>query len=176
MGRGITIWLASAVLMAGCGEAGPGATPDGALALSDAHAGREVAAPPGVEAVIEALFDGVRAGDPDAVMAAYSRGDGFVYVGCTTARLGIEAMERMTAMYHGQAGARSATYELLSVRPVGADAAVVTARGSVGGAGSLHWTWVLEREAEGWRIAHEHESWPGCEAPSTHPAMEPPTG
>jgi hypothetical protein len=84
---------------------------------------------------------------------------------------GWDFFSTLVAPYYRAATDVTFQREILQIQLVGTDVAVVTLRGSSSEAPALFWTQVLVREEGGaWLIAHEHESWPGCDEPAPlHP-------
>jgi len=108
------------------------------------------------------------------VLAFYVLDDGFTYVPCTDLVSGGRLFAGLTRSLH--ASYRDAVYalEVLGVRVLGPDAAVVSLQGTM--LTPLYMTVVLRREDDGqWRIVWEHESWPGCPDPTpAHPGAAAP--
>jgi ketosteroid isomerase-like protein len=109
--------------------------------------------------------------DPDSVLSFYLDSDEFVYVGCTDLMFGRDTYSTLVAPYYRNSTDVTFQQEILEIQVLNRTAAVVTLRGSSTEAPSLFWTEVLVRQDDGrWTIAHEHESWPGCdEPPALHP-------
>jgi len=122
-----------------------------------------------VRATSMALVDALNAHDADAVLAFYVLDDAFTYIPCTDFVSGGKLFAGLTRSLH--ASYRDAVYamDVLSVRVLGPDAAVVSLQGTM--LTPLFMTLVLRREDDArWRIVQEHESWPGCADPTpAHP-------
>lgn len=131
------------------------------------QAGAEVAAP---EWAIDALFDAMNASEPDRVLAHYHQGEGLVQVACTTVRRGYRQVEPVIRMWQEDQPETRIEHQVVRTLELGRDVAVVAARGRNHEGLALFWTFVLRREGGGaWRIVQEHQSWPDCREPRTHP-------
>ena len=128
-----------------------------------------------VRAVMGQLTDAMNAHDPDRVLSFYRESEAFVYVGCTDPMFGWSTFSRLVAPYYRTNTDVTFHQEILQLQILSPTTAVVTLRGGSTEAEALFWTEVLVREADGrWLIAHEHESWPGCdEPPPLHPTGAP---
>lgn len=101
-------------------------------------------------------------GDLEGFMAGYARSDALVFTSGGKVRRGWqETHDKFVATY----GAAKDTmgrlvFEVLGVQAVGADGAVVLGRWSLDGpnAGAGVFSVVLERQAEGWKVVHDHTS------------------
>lgn len=122
-----------------------------------------------VRAVSEALVAALNAHDADAILAFYALDDDFTQVACTDMLFGGRGFEALTRSLH--ANYEDAVYrmDVRGVRVVGPDVAVVSLQGTM--LAPLFVTRILRREGDGrWLVVWEHESWPGCAAPSApHP-------
>ncbi|MFC1661453.1 YybH family protein [Gemmatimonadota bacterium] len=128
-----------------------------------------------VREAIEKLTEAMNAHDPDRVLSFYRESDEFVYVGCTDLMFGWDTFSTLVEPYYSTRTDVTFQRETLAIQALDLDAAVVTLRGSSTQAPALFWTQVLVREDDGrWAIAHEHESWPGCnDPPPLHPTGAP---
>ncbi|MEZ4454757.1 MAG: nuclear transport factor 2 family protein [Nannocystaceae bacterium] len=126
------------------------------------------------EAIV-ALLDAQRiawnAGDLEVFMAAYVRAPELVFTSGGAIRRGYD---ETAARYRARYGESKATmgklaFEILEVQPLGADGAIVLGRWTLTEtpeAGSGVFSLALRREAEGWRIVHDHTSAGPKEAPA----------
>lgn len=132
----------------------------------------------GIEAQVRAataeLQSALNAHDPDAILAHYSLDVDFVYVGCTNSMFGGELFGNIVGQYHRTNTEATYEYAVQSVRVLGPASAVVSLQGAAGPL-EMFVTRALVRGDDGaWRIAYEHESWPGCAAPrAPHPGTAP---
>lgn len=115
-----------------------------------------------VRDVLAAQVTAWNAGDLEGFMAGYARSDALVFTSGGKVRRGWqETHDKFVATY----GAARDTmgqlvFEVLGVQPVGADGAVVLGRWSLDGpnAGAGVFSVVLERQAGGWKVVHDHTS------------------
>jgi len=116
------------------------------------------------------LLDAMNAHDVDRVLSYYSIDSDFIYVSCTEFFFG-PTYRSVAGLYYRPSRDVAFEQEIVQVKVLSRDAAVITAHGSSSRAEHLFWTQVWVRNAEGaWRITHAHQSWPGCdEPPSPHP-------
>jgi ketosteroid isomerase-like protein len=115
------------------------------------------------EATVAGLFEALNAGDPEGVLDHYLPTEDFIQIACTTIRPGFAQRERVVRQLYGEAREQPIEAQVVSVQPLGRRSATVAARGRGGDGTSLFWTFVLVRDEGGaWRIAQEHQSWPGC--------------
>ncbi|MCC6996318.1 MAG: DUF4440 domain-containing protein [Deltaproteobacteria bacterium] len=122
-----------------------------------------------VRAVLETQREAWNRGDLDAFMAGYARADELTFTSGGHIQRGFAATQaRYRERYgDGAAGMGQLDFELLAVQGVGADGAVVLGRWRLTGtasAGGGVFSVVLERQAAGWRVIHDHTSVQG-EAP-----------
>jgi hypothetical protein len=88
--------------------------------------------------------------------------------------MGWEAFSSRVGVYYEANPEVEFHQEVLRVQVLSPTVAVAALTGGSSEAEALFWTEVLVREADGWKIAHEHESWPGCSPPSSpHPFTVP---
>ncbi len=102
-------------------------------------------------------------GDLEAYMAGYERSPALVFTSGGAIRRGWEAtLKRYRARYGGDAASMGRlTFEVIDVRPLGADGAVVLGRWALTEtpqAGRGVFSVVFERTADGWRVVHDHTS------------------
>ncbi|MFO0635748.1 MAG: SgcJ/EcaC family oxidoreductase [Nannocystaceae bacterium] len=105
------------------------------------------------------------AGDLDGFMAAYERGDALIFTSGGEIRRGWQTThDRYVARYGGAGGAHqmgSLTFEVLDVRALGSDGAMVLGQWTLTEtpkAGSGIFSLALVRTTAGWRIVHDHTS------------------
>jgi uncharacterized protein (TIGR02246 family) len=116
-----------------------------------------------VRAVLAAQRDAWNRGDLDGYMAGYARDPQLVFTSGGKIRRGWQqALDAYRARY-GDARATMGTlaFEILEVRAVGADAAIVLGRWSLvdtPSAGAGVFSLVLARTRDGWRVIHDHTS------------------
>lgn len=136
--------------------------------------GEEAAAPQPDTRALEGEIDSMltasagawNAGDLEGFLDDYSAGPGMTFLGGSGRIRGIdEVRERYRASYWAPGTARdSLRFEDVEVRPLGPDHALATGRyvlhdPAEGATSATGWfTLVLEREAGGWRIVHDHSS------------------
>jgi uncharacterized protein (TIGR02246 family) len=131
-----------------------------------------------VRGVMEELNAAMNAHDPDRLFKLYLDSEAFVYVGCTDPLFGFESFSVRVGPYYRANSDVTFEQEILQIQILNGGAAVVTMRGSSSEAPALFWSEVLVKGNDGaWRIAHEHESWPGCPDPAPlHPTGMPESG
>ncbi|MDH5588636.1 MAG: SgcJ/EcaC family oxidoreductase [Gemmatimonadota bacterium] len=158
--RSIFALTLAALTVAGCDS--PGAYPS--------REGRDAIVAE-VTGVMQDLTRAMNAHDAEEVLAFYGRTEDFTYLGCTEFILGGSAFAGTVAPFYAAHPEVVFEQEIVGVQVAGPDAAVVTQRGASSEAGALFWTRLVLRGEDGrWRIAMEHESWPGCEEPrGPHP-------
>lgn len=162
MRMGILAALAAG-LVAGCGPA-PEVAPD-ALPQSDLQ---EITAQ--VDSTVASLYEAMNAHDDERVMAHYLPTDDFLYVGVSDAVQGWQAFSSIMAPWYRAHPDVVFEYQVMHIQVLSRGTATVTVRGSSTEAPHLMWTRTLVNHEGQWRIALEHESWPGGEAPSgNHP-------
>jgi ketosteroid isomerase-like protein len=146
--------LAALALLAGCGGALPVArrfVPDDRRA---------------VEAVLVRQQDAWNRGDLEGFMAGYAHTPELVFTSGGHVRRGWqETHDRYLARYGGAGTGASKmgqlAFEILAVQPLGADGAVVLGHWRLTDtpeAGGGVFSVVLERQADGWKIVHDHTS------------------
>jgi beta-aspartyl-peptidase (threonine type) len=116
-----------------------------------------------VETVLTTQRDAWNRGDIEAFMAGYERSPDLVFTaGGDIERGWDEAIARYRERYGGNTeGMGTLDFELLDVRSLGADGAVVLGRWRVTDSpndGSGVFSVVLARSADGWKIVHDHTS------------------
>lgn len=120
-----------------------------------------------VEETLGRLTEAMNAHDPDAVLGFYQHSDDFLYLGCTSFLLGFDTFSSRVGPYYLAKPEVIFHQEVVRTQVLSPTAAVVALRGGSSEAEALFWTEVLVRDADGrWMITYEHESWPGCPAPS----------
>ena len=128
-----------------------------------------------VRAASLALVDAMSAHEPDSILSFYRLDPGFVYVGCTEYLFGGEAFSSVIRGYHVNNPDVRYDAAVRSVRVLGPDVAMVSLQGTSSPDVAIFTTRVLGRGEDGrWRVEWEHESWPGCSAPTPpHPGTAP---
>lgn len=135
-----------------------------------------------IEELLETQRQAWNRGDLDGFLAAYEQSDALLFTSGAKVRRGYAETR---AKYLDRYGSASETmgqlaFELLDVRGLGPDAAIVLGRYRLTDtpeASEGVFTIVLERQAEGWRIVHDHTSAarePGPPPPEPAPASAPP--
>ncbi|MGD2124153.1 MAG: nuclear transport factor 2 family protein [Gemmatimonadota bacterium] len=120
------------------------------------------------------LTTAMNAHDPDQVFEYYRQNEDFLYLGCTDLMAGWETFSPRASSYYMANPLVTFQRETVHVQILSPAVAVATLRGSSSEVEALFWTQVLVKEEGTWRIAHEHESWPGCSPPSgSHPLTSP---
>ncbi len=102
-------------------------------------------------------------GDLDAFLAGYERSDQLIFTSGAKIRRGFSETEQK---YRERYGSSTQTmgkleFELLEIRGIGPDAALVLGRYTLRDtpeAGSGIFSLVFERQADGWKIVHDHTS------------------
>lgn len=128
-----------------------------------------------VRAASLALVEAMNAHTPDSILAFYALDDDFTYVGCTNFMFGPETFAGVVRGYHSANPEVRYDMAVQGVRVLGPDAAVVSLQGTSSPDLVLFTTRVVSRDDDGrWRVVWEHESWPGCPAPTApHPGTVP---
>lgn len=124
-----------------------------------------------VEGAVASLFEAMNAHDVEAVSGHYRDSPEFTYVGCTTVRVGFDNVRRIMEMWHQASPDVTFDPEVLAVRAITRDVAAATVRATTSEDAMLFWSFILHRDADGWRIAHEHESWADCPDQRPHPSV-----
>lgn len=122
-----------------------------------------------VVAAVDGLFEAMNGHDAEDVMARYLNSPDFVYTGCTAFRISWDAYAWIVRQWHPRNQEITFEHEVVRTNVLGPAAAVATIRGSSSESPHLFWTQVWVKRAGTWLVASEHESWPGCSAPSVHP-------
>ena len=123
-----------------------------------------------VAETLDGMTEAMNSHDPDRVAAYFRQSEKFLYLGCTDFMLGWETFSPRLWSYTVANPYVTFQREPVSIQILSPTAAVAALRGSSTEADALFWTEVLVKEDGSWRIAQEHESWPGCPPPSVpHP-------
>ena len=121
-----------------------------------------------------ALVDALNAHDVPTVLDFYESGPQFEYVGCTQIIPTSDVFRSIVAGYHR--ARPDVTWEMAVTRleVLDRNAAVAMLQGESDSL-KLFTTRIWRRNADGaWKIAYEHESWPGCKPPALpHPGTIP---
>ena len=126
-----------------------------------------------VAVFVDSLFAAMNAHDVDAIAAHYDQTEAFTYVGCTSIRTGFESLRRVMEAYYPANPDVSFEHDVATTRILDRQDAVATVTATTGDDVTLYWSFVLRRSDAGeWRITHEHESWPECPAPRSHPSLD----
>jgi hypothetical protein len=108
--------------------------------------------------------------EPEQIFRYFKQSEEFLYLGCTDVLVGWEAFSERIGPYYEVNPEVTFEQEILHIQIVSPTVAVAALRGSSSEAQALFWTDVLSKDEGSWKIVHEHESWPGCAAPtSAHP-------
>ena len=123
-----------------------------------------------VRAVLETQRQAWNRGDLDGFMAGYARSDELTFTSGGHIQRGFAATQaRYRERYGGgAAGMGQLAFEVLAVQAVGADGAVVLGRWRLTAtphAGGGVFSVVLERQAAGWRVIHDHTTAAGETTP-----------
>lgn len=120
---------------------------------------------------VDELFDAMNAHDPERIADHYLLDSAFAYMECTEFRMGGEGYGRLIHDWYPTHKDVTFTHVILHTIALAPTVAVVSSQGSASDAGALFWTQVLKQGTDGkWRVAYEHESWPGCPNPAApHP-------
>ena len=131
-----------------------------------------------VRSTTDSLTEALQAHDVDRILAFFDLDGAFVYAACTEFRYGGDLHASVTGSYH--AARKDVTYEfrVTSARVLGPTTAVVTLESDSSeptASNPVLTTNVLDKGADGrWRVAHQHQSWPGCRPPAAaHPMTTP---
>jgi uncharacterized protein (TIGR02246 family) len=125
-----------------------------------------------VNEVVTGLFDAMNAHDAERLLGHYVDDGDFAYVAALSVRPGLEGFSAMVRAYYPERTDLTFTHRILYTQVLSPTAAVVFTEGASSEIDHLVWTHVLVRVEDGsWRIAYEHEAWPGAEPPSRHPGM-----
>ncbi|MGD2134837.1 MAG: nuclear transport factor 2 family protein [Gemmatimonadales bacterium] len=116
-----------------------------------------------VRQAIDDLFAAMNAHDADAVLAHYRAVDDFAYVGVTDLQVGPEPFSARMRTWHDAHPDVVFDHQIVHIQVLSPTVAVAVVRGSSTDAEVLTWTQVFVRDDGAWRIAHEHEAWPGSE-------------
>lgn len=148
----------------GCGRGGAS---DSVEALSPTE---EEALAAEVRQMVGALVAAMNAHDPATALAFYEDSPKFLYVGCTDLMAGSRLFKGIVGPFLENPEV-SFREEILQVRVLDVKTAIVTTRAASHVRDGIFTTRVLVRgEDGGWRIRHEHASWPGCKDPAPpHP-------
>lgn len=116
-----------------------------------------------ISGVLDAQKRAWNRGDIDAFMAGYERSDGLVFTSGGHIRRGWKTtLDRYRARYGTDKSTMGELqFEVIDVRALGADGAVVLGRwGLTGGSAAARGVFsvVVERIAGGWKIVHDHTS------------------
>lgn len=116
-----------------------------------------------IEQVFSEQREAWNRGDLDAFVDGYERSPELVFTSGGEVRRGFdETLARYQKKYgQDRASMGQLTFELIDIRPIGADGAVVLGKYRVTGGASASagvFSVVFERGAEGWRIVHDHTS------------------
>ncbi|MDT8340709.1 MAG: nuclear transport factor 2 family protein [Longimicrobiales bacterium] len=157
----------AAALTIGCQPApSPTLTPE-ASAVVD----REVRAAAG------ALIQAMNGGDSASALAFFRDAPEFFYLGCTDYILGGQTFRRLVGPYYQRTDEGRIELEVVMTQVLAPTVAVVSLRGASRTGRALFATQVWRREADGWQVSAEHESWPGCAEPrDPHPFTGMPSG
>jgi uncharacterized protein (TIGR02246 family) len=127
-----------------------------------------------VTAVLADLTDAMNSHDGERVAAFYTDNPDFLYLGCTDFITGGATFRRMLAPYYGPGSDVTFEQQIVSIQVLSPTAAAVSQRGSSTKVEALFWTQILVKTDGRWAITYEHESWPGCDPPtSPHPYTVP---
>jgi len=164
MARGTMVWV-WCLLALGCSPSAERLDP-----------AREEALREEVRETLSGLTQAMNSGDPDRIFRYYRGDEEFLFLGCTDVLLGWSAFSGRVATFYRANPEVSFQQEVVRIQILSPTVAVAALRGGSSDAEELFWTEVLVREGEGWKIAYEHESWPGCSpAPTPHPFTTPET-
>lgn len=126
-----------------------------------------------VESFVASLFGAMNDHDVDAIVSHYDGSAEFIYVGCTSVRAGFQSLERVMRAWSRTNEDVTFDHEILGTRVLDRRTAAVVVQAVTSDQNVLFWTYVVKRDADGWHVAHEHESWSDCpEARGPHPGMD----
>lgn len=126
-----------------------------------------------VRAAAEALLAAKNLPDGEAAVAFYQDGPQFTYLGCTEFIVGGEAFNRLLAPAYDRRAPGAFRMQVTDIKVTGPEAAVVQLVGSTDTQPHLFATQLWVRD-DGWKVALEHASWPGCRVPpGAHPFTTP---
>lgn len=115
-----------------------------------------------IRALITAQATAWNRGDLDGYMAGYEHTPDLVFTSGGQIRRGWQqTLDRYRARYGGDASTMGhLDFELLDIRPLGVDGAIVLGRWKLDGpqAGTGVFSLALHRTPDGWRIVHDHTS------------------
>lgn len=127
-----------------------------------------------VQAATDSLTAALQAHDVERILGFIDLDGAFVYASCTEFLYGAGLYANITGSYH--AARKDVTYEfrVTSTRVLGPQTAVVTLESDSSeptASNPVLTTNVLAKGADGrWRVAYQHQSWPGCPPPKApHP-------
>lgn len=128
-----------------------------------------------VRQIISDLLSAMNAHQPASALALYDDSPDFLYVGCTDLMAGPKLFKGIVGplLENPEVSFRA---EILRVQILDARTAIVTTREASHAQDGIFTTRVLVKGEEGgWRIRHEHSSWPGCkQPPPPHPGTSGP--
>ena len=121
-----------------------------------------------------ALIGALNAHDADSILSFYDSTASFTYLGCTSMLQGGHTFAGIVRGYHKMRPDVTWEVGISSLDVLDADVAVVSLQGESDSL-QLFTTRVWKRGEDGrWRVAYEHESWPGCSPPrAPHPGINP---
>ncbi len=115
-----------------------------------------------VRAVLEAQAKAWNAGEIDAYMDGYARGEATEFVGGDTITRGWQTVrDRYARKYDSREKMGTLTFSEVDVQPLGPDAALVVGRWHLQRNDDQphgRFTLIFRRQADGWRIVHDHTS------------------
>jgi ketosteroid isomerase-like protein len=118
-----------------------------------------------IRAANAALLDALNAHDIPGVLAFYETGPQFRYVGCTNVIQTSAVFGSIITGYHRSHPDVTYDMAVIGVEVLDRDGGIATLSGESDSL-ELLTTRVWRRGADGaWKVAYEHESWPGCEPP-----------
>lgn len=123
-----------------------------------------------VREAVEGLTDAMNGHDPQQIFAYFRQEAEFLYVGCTDLLPGWNVFSQRVGPYYENNPEVTFEREILQIQVLSPTVAVVSLRTRSTENQDLFATDVLVKEGGAWKVAHEHESWPGCKAPTeAHP-------
>jgi ketosteroid isomerase-like protein len=137
---------------------------------SDALPGDRKVVADEIRAANVALLDALNAHDIPGVLAFYETGPQFQYVGCTNVIRTSAVFGSIIAGYHRSHPDVTYDMAVIGLEVLDRDGGIATLAGESDSL-KLLTTRVWRRGADdAWKVAYEHESWPGCEPPALpHP-------